>query len=137
MRVANLRDYDHSVEKFLSTESNGVYCGRPMALGNPFSFDRTPYADVHVADRNEAVEAYRLWLWACIQDVSKCRVQAHGAWITVEINTARRAAVRSALLEITDDSVLACWCHPKLCHCDMIARYVAWRDRYAHRPAAI
>lgn len=32
-----------------------------------------------------------------------------------------------ALLVISDDEILGCWCKPKECHCDIIAGYVHWK----------
>jgi hypothetical protein len=31
-----------------------------------------------------------------------------------------------AMLELTEDSVLGCWCKPEACHCDVIAAAWYW-----------
>lgn len=94
-----------------------MYCGwGNRRLGLPTSPLANPYTDksnartnrIRVASRDEAVEMYRVWLWQriCSQD----------------------QAVLEALHQITPTTALVCWCSPKRCHCEVIARAAAWHN---------
>jgi hypothetical protein len=74
-----------------------VYIGRPSKWGNPFSYlDRT-LALWKTASREEAIERYEKYL--------KERP---------ELLTAVKTELRG--------KVLGCWCSPKSCHGDVLAR---------------
>jgi hypothetical protein len=89
MRVVNKRHW----------RGEGVYVGRPSALGNPFVIGRD-------GDRDAVIEKYRRWLWGKIKQ--------------------RDPAVMQALGQLGEDSVLICWCAPAPCHGDVIVRAVGW-----------
>lgn len=79
-----------------------TYCGRPSTLGNPYEIRRD-------GDRDKVIGLYRRWLW--------CRMMA------------RDKAVLEALGKLTAESVLGCWCSPRRCHCEVIARAWAWQHK--------
>ena len=74
-----------------------VYIGRGSQWGNPFVIGRD-------GDRNEVIAKYRAHLWEQIQsgDVTLDDLR--------ELNGKR----------------LGCFCKPKACHGDVIAKAVAW-----------
>jgi hypothetical protein len=77
----------------------GVYVGRPSALGNPYSIGQD-------GGRATVIQSYRRWLWRRLQ--------------------AKDSRVLAALRELSEDSVLVCWCAPAACHAEVIARAWAW-----------
>lgn len=83
-----------------------VYVGRPSMWGNPFTFDGEDERSdrYHRASREEAIDAYRNWLWACI---------GSGAYTL-------------ASLRLLHGKVLVCWCSPLPCHADVLARAADW-----------
>ena len=48
--------------KRISDPIDGVYIGRPSALGNPFSHLKGTLAEYSVNSRDEAVDKYEIWL---------------------------------------------------------------------------
>lgn len=84
----------------------GVYVGRPSALGNPFSHLPGTLAEHRVKDRDEAVFMFGHWILARIREKDQ--------------------RVMTALRELSEDSVLVCWCAPEPCHAEVIARAWAW-----------
>lgn len=88
-----------------------VYAGRPSVLGNPWVIG------VH-GTRREVIDRYRVWLAGKLKEGD--------------------AVVRAALLSLTEDSVLGCWCvsddapesstvrGSEVCHCQVIAKAVQW-----------
>jgi hypothetical protein len=76
-------------------EKFDVYIGRPSPWGNPFSHLDGTLAQFKVASRDEAVDKFREWLLA--------------------------NPVLMARLPELKGKVLACWCHPKRCHGDVLA----------------
>ena len=95
MRVINLNT---------SSETGYIYIGRAVpeygleasALGNPYTLEDF--------SRAEAIEKYRDWLWEKIESGDK--------------------GVLAALNELSEESVLACWCKPEACHGDVVM--AAW-----------
>ncbi len=81
-----------------------VYCGRECAgwKGSPLA---NPYRIGEDGDREAVIEKYRMWLWCRLQEGSP--------------------AVLKALEELSEDSVLGCWCGDRPCHCRVIE--AAWR----------
>jgi hypothetical protein len=74
-----------------------VYIGRPSRWGNPYShLARGTKARFVVATREQAIEAYELYLVGCPELVA-------------------------ALPELRG-KVLGCWCAPKPCHGDVLVR---------------
>lgn len=88
-----------------------VYCGRPSTLGNPWVIGKD-------GTRREVIDRYRVWLAAKLKSGD--------------------AVVRAALLSLSGDSVLGCWCVSddapesstlkggEQCHCQVIAKAVQW-----------
>ena len=74
-----------------------VRADRRTRWGNPFRI-------AHGASREEVIERYRRWLWRRI----------------------REGEVRLEELAGLHGKTLACWCHPKPCHCNVLARAAAW-----------
>jgi hypothetical protein len=93
-----------------------VYVGRAndryglerSVFANPFSHLAGAQAQ-HVATREDAIEAFRQWLWQQLQGGNP--------------------PVLTALRAIQPDTVLVCWCAPQPCHAEVIARAAAWLRR--------
>lgn len=78
-------------------EKYDVYIGRPSKWGNPFThLDRPTTASIKVETREKAVEAYEQW----IQTQPQLLADLH------ELK----------------GKVLGCWCKPKSCHGDTLAK---------------
>lgn len=80
-----------------------VYIGRPSKWGNPFTHlsDRKTKAEFIVSSREEAIRRYEEYLFSSglIADIEQLR-----------------------------GKVLACWCKPKACHGDILARLLNLPD---------
>jgi hypothetical protein len=101
MRIVNLHDIGMNELKRMG----GVYCGRPSILGNPYSHKPIP-GTIKVGSRDEAIEAYRKWLWHQLKG--------------------KNQQIIKALKSLTDDSILGCWCSPERCHCSVIEAASKW-----------
>ena len=77
-------------------EPYDVYIGRPSKWGNPFTHLTVGLALYRVATREEAVARYEEWL-------------------------REQPELMAALPELRG-KVLGCWCAPKACHGDVLAR---------------
>jgi len=78
-------------------EKFDVYVGRPTIWGNPFSEKDNTLAEFKVSTREEAIQKFE-------------------EWIQTQPDLIQR--VKQDL----KDKVLGCWCHPKACHADILAR---------------
>lgn len=80
-------------------EAFDVYIGRPGPWGNPFTHLQVhaTQAKFQVASRDEAVAKYEAWIIEQHDLVDKARLELKG-------------------------KVLGCWCAPKSCHGDVLAR---------------
>jgi hypothetical protein len=78
-------------------EAHDVYIGRPSIWGNPFSHKANTVAKYKVASVDEALVEYERWL------------RAQPGLIRLARRTLR-------------GKVLGCWCAPKRCHGDILAR---------------
>ena len=78
-------------------EPHDVYIGRPSKWGNPYSHDDDTLAQFKVRDRKEAVEKF-------------------------EEHLLNNAELMADLHELKG-KVLGCWCKPKSCHGDILAKY--------------
>ena len=106
IRIMNKRTY----------KGPGEYCGRPSALGNPFSHIPTgTLAKFVVANRDEAVDRYEGWL----------KEQWNGN------NEPVKAALKQLVYKYraNHELTLVCWCAPLRCHCSVIAKYVELLDK--------
>lgn len=74
-----------------------VYVGRPGPWGNPFSHNDSERAQFKVATREEAIAKFEEWFRAQPELVQRAKTLLKG-------------------------KVLGCWCHPKACHADVLAR---------------
>jgi hypothetical protein len=95
------------------TSYKDVNIARPSALGNPYSHLSGTLAKYQVADRNEAIEKYRVWLEKAITDPDEFGHEA----------------VVAAMKMITEDSILVCWCKPKKCHGEVVIEM--WRKYFS------
>jgi hypothetical protein len=91
------------------TWSSGIYIGRGSSLGNQWSHMDGTKAAFKTATREEAIEAYELWLKGMIAD--------------------ENPEVCKALNHIYDEAMqrptaLSCFCHPLPCHGDVIIKVV-------------
>lgn len=77
-------------------KTRAVYCGRPSVLGNPFRLEKE-------SDRESLLAQYREYL-------------------TAEIENGNTRIIE-AIKNLKHDSVLACWCYPKGCHCKVIIEF--------------
>jgi hypothetical protein len=80
-------------------EPYDVYIGRPSPWGNPFSHRPGTLAEFRVATRDEAIDAFERWFLSQPELLAKAKNELRGR-------------------------VLGCWCHPRRCHGDVIARIV-------------
>lgn len=74
-----------------------VYIGRPSKWGNPFSHAWDTLAEFRVATREEAIDRFTEWFMNQPDLVATARRELKG-------------------------KVLGCWCKPKRCHGDVLAR---------------
>lgn len=81
----------------LKNEPFDVYIGRPSKFGNPYSHKEGTAAQFKVSSRKEAVEKYEEYL---IQNVE----------------------LMKSLVELKGKT-LGCWCHPQLCHGDILSKW--------------
>jgi hypothetical protein len=89
------------VNKHKSDE--GIYVGRPTALGNPFT--------VKEFGKGNCINKYEERLWACM----------------ATDNPVRRGIVALTDRYVADGALtLACWCAPAPCHAEVIARMIEW-----------
>jgi hypothetical protein len=100
IRVVNKRTYS----------GNGTYIGRPSVLGNPFThkFGGTQ-ARFIVASREDAVKRYNIYIREAYRDNSSVR-------------DAINYLVKQYLL--SGELTLICWCSPKACHGDVLAKLI-------------
>jgi hypothetical protein len=74
-------------------------------LANPFPLKNE-------SDRTEVIEKYRRWLFE--------RIKANDEKVMGALNILKLAVVKKRRVR------LACYCHPKLCHGDVIIKCVDW-----------
>jgi hypothetical protein len=106
MKVVNYNNYPSQKQLDENFSNQWIYVGRADStsglrqspLGNPYT--------VEEHGRGDAIELYRRWLWERINEG--------------DIKTL------TALSQISDDSVLVCWCKPKACHGEVIASVWQW-----------
>jgi hypothetical protein len=83
-------------------EPYDIYVGRPSKWGNPFTHiaDKKTAAQFVVSSREEAVEAYRLWI-----------TEGEGKHLLEDLPELK-------------GKVLGCWCAPKSCHGDVLLKLI-------------
>ena len=106
MKVVNYNNYTSHKQLDENFGNRWIYVGRAdfasgfrqSPLGNPYT--------VEEHGREDAIDLYRRWLWERINEG--------------DIKTLY------ALSQISDDSVLVCWCKPKACHGEVIVAAWQW-----------
>jgi hypothetical protein len=92
--------------------SNQTYQLRSSPLQNPFRIGRD-------GNREQVINKYQKWLHKQV----KIGLAGHS-------NSAFNKLVQIAKLVKMGKSVqLTCWCKPKLCHGDVIKRYIDWLNK--------
>src|SRR5438067_2332782 len=113
LQVVNWHTYDGPCDR------SYLYIGRGTPLGNNWSHVAGTAAQFRVETRLDAIAEYRRWLWTQIQSA--------------------KGPAFEALQQVKDrvtngDKInLACSCHPKACHGDVIKsaiEYLVQRDRH-------
>lgn len=91
----------------LHAEPHDVYIGRGSPWGNPYTHRKGTQATTIVATRDEAIERYRADLWRRLRvgepELVERLAELHG-------------------------KRLGCYCKPKACHGDVLARAAAWAN---------
>ena len=90
---------------------NSEYVGRPSPLGNPFVMTREEA-------RDEVCDKYARWFDA--------QVAAQNDRVMNELRRLWRVGTTSGVLR------LACYCAPKRCHAETIARYLREHQEREH-----
>ena len=80
-------------------EKFDIYIGRPSPYGNPFTHKQSALAEEKVGSREEAIKRYRKW-----------------------IMKPEQVNLRNRMKTFLKGRVLACWCKPRACHGDVIAK---------------
>lgn len=74
-----------------------IYIGRPSPWGNPFSDKPKSLAEVKTETREEAIACFEEWLRQNPEMIERAKRELRG-------------------------KVLGCWCSPKACHGDVLAK---------------
>jgi len=120
MKIVNVKKY----------RGDYVYCGRSgygkvgCVLHNPFSHEPKAKA-IQVKDRDAAIEAFRVYLWAALHNAATVQIEDVGS-VRIQIN---RLQVLAFLKTLDEESVLGCYCSPLRCHCEVIASCWEWLKR--------
>jgi hypothetical protein len=112
-----------------------VICDRSSILGNPFKMS----ANANDSDRSAVIEGFRAYLhlvanqgekpgWAANQVIITKGLTIAPSWITPTINEFMAELERVEQLARAEPVTLLCWCAPKACHCDILVRYLRWKD---------
>ena len=109
MQVVNFKDYGCRQALDEAFGNRWVYVGREnrryalraSRLANLYS--------VGTYGRTDAIDLYRWWLWD--------KIDGGDPMLIVDLNS------------LTDDTVLVCWCKPKICHADVIVRAWEWMQK--------
>ncbi len=123
MQVVNVKDVKRD-----AVPTGFVYCGRSKGwwgegsiMGNPFSHLGNTAAAYKVRTREEAIAAYKSYLWAVMNGKETVALPHNDIPCLLS-----RQQVLDFLEALTEDSVLGCHCKPLACHCDVIAAAWAW-----------
>jgi hypothetical protein len=129
LRIVNIRT--------ASKEAPGasVICDRSSVLGNPFKM----LANADDSERSVVIEGFRAYLhlvankgekpgWAANQVVITKGLTLAPSWITPTIDEFMAELERVEQLAQKEPVTLLCWCAPKACHCDILARYLLWKN---------
>jgi hypothetical protein len=97
------------IENKKTFKGEGVYVGRPSPLGNPFSHVPSTKAEFRVETRDEAVDCYEPWLRGKLKTDTLVKT---AFWTLVDF------------YRVFGDLTLICWCVPKRCHAEIIAKLI-------------
>ena len=94
----------------INTKTHTHYCGRASSytgIGLDCSILGNPYLmrDQSGTERDRVIAQYRVQL-------NRWRIQDSEEWKT--------------LISLPHNAVLGCFCHPKACHCDVLAAAFNW-----------
>lgn len=107
MTVVHVKDIEISIANrkraSASVLAEGVYVGRPSALGNPYS--------AASVGRSTAIEQYRDWL--------RDKIAARDRPVCEALDRLLQHALAQRKL------ILVCWCAPLACHAEVIADELA------------
>lgn len=81
------------------------YIGRPSPLGNPYPMRSE-------SDRETVIARYRQWLWGQLK---------------ADTPAAREIDRLARLHKAGSAIALACWCAPRACHGDVVAKAIRWK----------
>ena len=84
-----------------------VYVGRPSDFGNPFSEKPGTLAKYRVKTRAIAIARYEEWLLSQPELVARVKKELRG-------------------------KILSCWCAPKDCHAEVLAKIAESEDQVSH-----
>ena len=99
IKIVNRSNYD----------GHASYVGRPGPLGNPYSHVQSGMAEYMVGTRDEAVDMYEPWLKEKLK---------------TDNDTSRAFGDLVEVYEAFGHLVLSCWCAPKRCHAEVIAKLI-------------
>lgn len=116
MRVVHCKAPLTTVERNLY-----VYVGRPSPLGNLWTHSSKPTKALYqVESVAKAIECYRYWLNAVVQDYDYVKIEGQ----LIHLLDGQKRATMAALSSLNEASILGCWCAPNPCHAEIIVR--AW-----------
>jgi hypothetical protein len=104
MQIVNFKEYGSVRMLAVNFHTSWTYVGRENTY---YGLPESPLANIYRESnygRAGCIRKYRQWLWWKIQR--------------------RDTEVLDALKKLTEDSALVCWCAPKPCHAEVIAK--AW-----------
>jgi hypothetical protein len=109
-KILNIRDFGMRMENVLKVYPSAIYVGRldiahdiaQSPLANPYNL-KNKNDD---RERGLVLEKYRSWLWEMVKKEDQ--------------------RVLAALRAVQPDTILVCWCAPKPCHAEVIARAAQW-----------
>jgi hypothetical protein len=106
MKVVNYNNYTSHKQLDENFGNRWIYVGRADSTSG---FQQSPLGNPYTVEehgREGAIDLYRRWLWDRINDGD--------------------IKILYALSQISDDSILVCWCKPKACHGEVIVAAWQW-----------
>ena len=108
---------------------------RPSPLGNPFGVGKAK-APFTARTRDEAIVAYRWYLWAALHDKTFALLPVdvyeptRGEWVRKVAVPLRRVVIVAEFERMTEDTRLGCRCEPLPCHAAVIEKaWYFWRSK--------
>jgi hypothetical protein len=104
--VENMRNFQANVRGATNSElHHQVHRRCSSSLGNPFPME-------HESQREDVIAEYRIWLWVMIKSGNEP--------VLNELRMLARAVHEHRVV------TLYCYCAPKPCHANVVARAVDW-----------